>query len=173
MALQEIKKYGEEVLRIQAKPVDEITAEIRVLIEDMINTMRNANGVGLAAPQIGVSLRVVIVTFGIDKKAPEPKVLINPQIIWHGEKRDVLEEGCLSVPEITAEVSRWIKLQVRAKSPDGEDLEFELEGITSRIMQHELDHLDGLLFIDRLPIIKRDFIKRKLKKRLKKEHISA
>jgi peptide deformylase len=173
MAVLKINTYGDPILRKVAKPINRITPEISVLIGDMIETMYDAPGVGLAAPQIGQSIRLVIITLGLEIKHPEPKALINPEIVSHGEMKELCQEGCLSVPEENGDVPRWTEITVRALDENGEQIEFDARNMTARIIQHEIDHLNGILFIDRLAILKQDIIKRRLKKRLKKENAAA
>ncbi len=167
MAVKEIFTYGASVLRDKAQPVKEIDSKVKMLAEDMIQTMYESSGIGLAAPQVGVSLRIMIVTYGLDQENPVPRVMINPEIIDHSPETEVCEEGCLSVPEERANVVRWTKIKIRAQTLDGNIFEESLEGITARIFQHEYDHLEGILFVDRVSFLKRDIIKRRLKKRLK------
>ncbi|MBN1295453.1 peptide deformylase [bacterium] len=169
MANRTIKTYGEPVLRENAREISEITQGIRRLAMDMIETMRTAPGIGLAAPQVGESVRLIVVTFGIEEDSPRPRVLINPELIWHNDDVESCEEGCLSVPDVTGVVSRWTEIRIRAMTLDGDTIEEILSGWTARIFQHELDHLDGILFIDRLSRLKRDLVKRRLKKRLRSE----
>ncbi|MBN1879528.1 peptide deformylase [bacterium] len=164
-----IYTYGASVLREKALPIEAITAEIRELAASMMDTMLKAPGIGLAAPQVGVSLRMIIVTYGIDVEKPDPRVIINPEIIWHSDEMESAEEGCLSVPDETGFVPRWSEIRIRGMTLDGDEFEELLIGWTARIFQHETDHLDGILFVDRLSFLKRDMVKRRLKKRLKSE----
>ncbi len=136
--------FGEEPLRADSKPVAEITDDIRKLVEDMFETMNEAKGVGLAAPQVGINLRLAIIDIGDD-----PLVLINPRIIKSSGK-ETCEEGCLSFPGLTEKVERAKKVFAEATDLDGSVYEIEAEGLLARAIQHELDHLDGVLFIDRI-----------------------
>jgi len=169
MTKLKIRTYGSDVLRKNAETVESITPEIHTLAVNMLETMKNAPGIGLAAPQVGYSIRLMIVTYGLDVEEPEPKVLINPEILWHSDECEKYEEGCLSVPDVLGVVSRWKKIGIRAMNLDGEIFEETLDDITARIFQHEFDHLQGILFIDRLSRLKKDLVKRRLKKRLRKE----
>ena len=169
MSQLDIKTYGASVLRVKANPIEKITPEILALADEMLVTMRRAPGIGLAAPQVGHSIRMMIVTYGLEEERPEPRVLINPEILEHGDEIEKCEEGCLSVPDITGVVPRWTWIRIRAQNLDGEVFEEELEGWTARIFQHEFDHLEGVLFVDRLSRLKKDLVKRRLKKRLKEE----
>ncbi|MBN1551418.1 peptide deformylase [bacterium] len=167
-----IRTYGDKILRQKAETISEISPETLSLIEKMKISMDRANGVGLAAPQIGFSIRLIIVLFGLEENLPELKALINPEIIHHNDVKNNAEEGCLSVPGITEDVERWTEVTVKAISEQGEKMEFTAKNLTARIIQHEIDHLDGILFIDHLSPLKRDIIKRRLKKQQKKETVS-
>ena len=163
MSLLPIMTYGAAVLRKVAQPVSDIDQELQRLIDDMAETMFSAPGVGLAAPQVGVSSRIVVITSLEDLEKRDFVALINPEII-STEGEEVAEEGCLSVPELRMEVPRAETVRVRALDRQGKPVEIEGAGLTARILQHEIDHLNGLLFIDRLSPAKRDMIKRKLRK---------
>jgi peptide deformylase len=169
MAIRKIRIYGDEILRQKAEELDAITPEIKELIRDMIDTMKEAPGVGLAAPQVGVSVRLIIVSFNLDTDRQEIKTFINPEIIWHGTGRESCEEGCLSVPDYVGDVSRWKEIRIRALDEFGNPLELCVDGLSARVIQHEIDHLDGVMFVDKLPPLKRDIVKRKLKKKIKRE----
>jgi peptide deformylase len=168
LAVLEIRKYPDPVLRRKAKPVAEITPEIQKLIDDMIETMYAAPGVGLAAPQVGISLRLTVIDVST-KDDPHPLlVLINPVIISaEGELNE--EEGCLSVTDFQSNVIRYAKVRIRATDRDGKTYEAEGEDLLARAFQHELDHLDGILFIDRISPLKRDLFKRRIKKNIKED----
>jgi len=159
MAMLEIKEYGEPVLREKALPVKEITPEILNFIKDMAETMYADSGVGLAAPQVGVSKRIIIV----DGEEDGLIVLINP-IIVKSEGEVVGEEGCLSIPGIYSQVKRSSKVTVKALNENGDSIEITKEGLTARALQHETDHLNGILFIDRIGRLKRTILLKKLKK---------
>jgi peptide deformylase len=136
--------YGEEPLRELSQPVNEITDDIRRLVTDMFETMYESKGVGLAAPQVGVNVRLAIIDIGED-----PLVLINPKILKTSGK-ETCDEGCLSLPGLTEKVERASKVVAEATDLDGSLYEIEAEGLLARAIQHELDHLDGVLFIDRI-----------------------
>jgi len=159
MAILEIKEYGEPDLREKALPVKEITPEILNLIKDMAETMYTASGVGLAASQVGVLKRIILV----DGEEDELIVLINPVII-KSEGEVVEEEGCLSVPDIYSQVKRSSKVTIKALNDNGDLIEITKEGLTARALQHEIDHLDGILFIDRIGRMERQILLNKLKK---------
>ena len=159
MALLTVKLYGDPVLRQVAAPVREITPEIKQIIADMTETMWHQVGVGLAAPQVGLPHRILVMDDG--KRGVQ--ALINPVIESRsGTVRE--EEGCLSLPGIFAEVERSRTITVRATDADGKPISFEAGGLKARVVQHELDHLDGVLFIDRLPPVTSDRIKKKIQK---------
>lgn len=154
-------------LKKLCEPVTEITGELRQLAEDMLETMYDAPGVGLAAPQVGVMKRVLVMDCIKDGPA-EPMVLINPEIVWASEDISVYEEGCLSIPEQYAEVKRPAEVTVRWMALDGSAQERQFSGLWATCVQHEMDHLDGKLFIDYLGPLKRQMITRKMEK-LKRE----
>ena len=160
MAVLTVRKYGDPILRRRAEPVSEVTPEIRAILHDMIDTMYCEVGVGLAAPQVGISLRLMVVD---DEKGRGPRALVNPEIVDQGG-RVVAEEGCLSIPGIFAPVARaeWVRLA--AQDEEGQPVTVETKGLYARVIQHEMDHLDGVLFIDRLDPVRRDRIKRAIKK---------
>jgi len=160
MAVLKVRKYGDPLLRRRATAVREITPEIRRIVADMIETMYDEVGIGLAAPQVGVSLRLMVVG---DEKSGEARVLVNPLITEKGGEVTA-EEGCLSLPGIFAPVSRaeWVKLD--AQDLEGHPVSLRARGLAARVYQHEMDHLDGVLFIDRLDPMTRDRIKRRIKK---------
>ncbi len=168
MAVLEIRKYPDPALRRKSRPVPEITPEIRELIDDMIETMYAAPGVGLAAPQVGIPLRLAVIDVSTkDEKSPL-LVLVNPEIIsTEGELNE--EEGCLSVKDFQSVVTRFARVRVRAIDRDGKPYEAEGEGLLARAFQHEIDHLNGVLFIDRISPLKRNLFKRRVRKNLKED----
>jgi len=158
MSLLQIKKYGNPILRKKAEKVEKIDWQMRILIDDMIETMQEEGGVGLAAPQVGVSKRIIIVKDDII-----PLVLVNPQIIEKSQKKISGEEGCLSVPGIVAKVKRAKKIIVGALDEQGKEIAIKTDDIFSRIIQHEIDHLNGILFTDRVSFLDKLKLKNKLK----------
>ena len=160
MAKLEIKEYGEPILREKALSVEEVTPEILNLIKDMAETMYADSGVGLAAPQVGVSKRIMV----IDEEEDGLMVLINPMII-KSEGEVVEEEGCLSLPGIYSQVTRSSKVTVKALNENGDPIEITKEDLISRALQHEIDHLNGILFIDRIGRMERQILLNKLKKK--------
>ena len=172
MSVLEIRQYPDPVLKRKSARVENITPEIQKLIEDMAETMYAAPGVGLAAPQVGIGLRIAVVDVSGRDEEGELLVLINPEIVsTEGEIED--EEGCLSIKDYNADVKRFRKVRIRATDKDGSIREIEGEDLLARAFQHELDHLDGLLFIDRISPLKRDLFKRRVKKAMKKEGVAA
>jgi len=152
------------VLRQTAEPVERVDDELRALMDDMLATMYDAPGVGLAAPQIGISRRVIVMDPARDEDEPSPLVMANPVILERSEEMRIHEEGCLSIPEVTAEVERPAVTRVSYLDREGKPQEAEVEGFLSTIVQHEVDHLNGVLFIDYLSRLKRDMIVRKFTK---------
>lgn len=160
MSVLEIKKYGDSVLREKALGVDEITPKINKLIDDMIETMYASLGAGLAAPQIGISKRIII----IDGEDDGLLVLINPVLIKKEGKVNE-EEGCLSVPGIYSNVERYETVTVEGLDRNGEKIRIKKDGLMGKALQHEIDHLEGLLFIDRISKIKRQVLLKEYKKK--------
>jgi peptide deformylase len=176
--IREIVIYGDPILRKKGKPIDQITDEIRTLAEDMIETMHGARGVGLAAQQVGEAMQLTVIDVNdaenrpsrmwidgqeVDPKEHMPLILINPELELSRET-EVGPEGCLSFPEITADISRAERVKVTALSLDGKPISFEAEGLLSRAVQHETDHLHGILFIDRMSSATKATLGSKLKK---------
>lgn len=164
MAILKIYEPPAPVLRKVATPVTAVTDEIRTLMDDMLETMYDAPGIGLAAPQIGVSKRVIVMDIAPKGEAPNPMRFINPEIIWTSEETSVCQEGCLSVPESFADVVRPAEVKVRFLDAQGVEQEMHADGLLATCIQHEIDHLNGVLFIDHLSSLKRDMILRRLKK---------
>jgi peptide deformylase len=156
MSLLEVRLMGDPVLRRPAEPVTEITGELHGLIEDMFDTMYAEEGVGLAAPQVGISRRIIVVDAREEDSLPF--VLINPEITFFGADLDRAEEGCLSIPGLREVVERPWEVRVRGLDRDGEPVELEADGLLARILQHEIDHLDGILFVDRVSPLKRKLL---------------
>ena len=163
MALLDIRKYPERILKQKAASIESIDAHTQNLIDDMIETMRAARGVGLAANQIGVLKRLCVIDASTGEEKCPLIILINPLII---EKEGTVEsdEGCLSIPGYTTSVKRAESVYVRGLNREGRTIEIEGTGLLSRALQHEIDHLDGLLIIDRMSPIKKEFFKRRYKK---------
>lgn len=164
MALREILIVPDPRLKKECEPVAEVNDEIRELLDDMLETMYAAPGIGLAGPQIGVMKRVVVMDVSDDKDKPEPLKLINPEIIWESEDTSVYQEGCLSIPEQYADVERPAEVGLRYLDENGKEHEIEADGLLATCIQHELDHLDGILFTDYLSALKRNMIMKKVQK---------
>ena len=162
--LRPIVRYPAAVLQTPAAPVTEFNAELDRLIDDMVDTMYAAPGIGLAAPQIGVSLRLCVIDLSVGRRGGELLVLANPEFVSR-EGLQLEEEGCLSVPGFDATVARPAKAVVRARDRKGVERTIEGTGLLARALQHELDHLNGTLFLDHLRGIKRDLIVRKIRKK--------
>ena len=164
MAIRSILHYPDPILRKRAEPVTEVTPEVLTLIEDMKETMYAAPGCGLAAPQIGVSLRLFIVDTAGEDEPSDLRVFINPEIVSRVGKV-IWEEGCLSFPGVHEEIERADKVVVRATNEHGKVVELAADGLLGVAVQHEYDHLDGVLMIDHMGILKRRIALRKLQKR--------
>jgi peptide deformylase len=164
MAIRDILQYPDKRLRNRAEPVAAVTPQVIRLIEDMKETMYAAPGCGLAAPQIGVSLRLFIVDTASEDEPSDLRVFINPEIVSRTGKV-VWEEGCLSFPGVHEDIERAAKVVVRATNERGEPVELEAEGLLGVAVQHENDHLDGVLMIDHMSVLKRRIALRKLQKR--------
>lgn len=162
MAVLEILQHPDPRLRQKAAPVSVFDGPLQKLIDDMFETMYDAPGVGLAANQVGVLKRLAVVDCG-GQDAPQPMVIINPEIFDTGDQQE-MEEGCLSVPEHRDKVQRYNKLRLRALDRHGKPFEIEAEGLLAQAIQHEIDHLDGKLYIDYLSALKRERLKKKLQK---------
>ena len=158
-----IVKFPDPVLQKPAEPVTVFDDELRKLVDDMFTSMYDAQGIGLAAPQIGISKRLTVIDLSFQKKPEDKIVLINPEVIEIKGKQ-VEEEGCLSLPEIRDRVVRAAEVKVRAQDADGKPIEVEGTELLARAIQHEIDHLDGILFIFRLSRLKRDLQLRKIRK---------
>src|SRR5579871_3071768 len=164
MALRDIIILPDKRLRLVSEPVGKITAEIKKLVEDMFDTMYEAPGIGLAAIQVGVPKRVVTMDLSKKEGEKEPRVFINPEVVWSSDDPSIYEEGCLSIPEVHEDVERPAKVRVKYLDLDGKPHEEEAEGLYATCIQHEVDHLNGKLFIDRISKLKRDRIVKKFTK---------
>ena len=161
--IREIVKYPDPILQRPTEKITEFNEELRTLADDMFESMYKAQGIGLAAPQIGVSKRITVIDLS-NKENPEDKlILVNPEIVAR-EGKQYAEEGCLSLPDIREKVSRAAKVKVRAQNLEGNWFEMEGTELLARAFQHEIDHLDGVLFLWRLSALKRDLILRKIRK---------
>jgi peptide deformylase len=156
-------------LRLKSEPVGAVSDEIRTLAQDMLDTMYDAPGVGLAAIQIGVPQRVITMDVSKSETERNPLVLINPEVVWASEETRVYEEGCLSIPEYYEEVERPERVRFRYTTLDGEIVEADADGLMATCVQHEIDHLNGVLFIDHLSKLKRDRVTKRFAKAAKRE----
>ncbi len=161
-----IVKYPDPVLQRPAEPVTAFDSKLRRLVEDMFASMYEAEGIGLAAPQIGISKRITVIDLSFQKKPEDKIVLINPQVVA-AEGKQYEEEGCLSLPEIRDKVNRAAHVKIQAQDVQGAAFEMEGDALLARAFQHEIDHLDGILFIDRISRLKRDLQLRKIRKMIK------
>jgi peptide deformylase len=175
MALLPIITLPDPRLRLISTPVEIVDDEIRRLLDDMIETMYEAPGVGLAAIQVGVAKRIVVADVAQKEEEPRPLFLVNPQIVWASEELSVYQEGCLSVPEYFEDVQRPARVRVQHLDRDGKPREFEAHGLLATVVQHEIDHLEGGLFIDHLSRLKRERVVKKFAKaaRLERSHDKA
>ncbi|MBI1365856.1 MAG: peptide deformylase [Alphaproteobacteria bacterium] len=164
MAIREILTAPNPRLREVSKPVEKVDDALRALMDDMLETMYDAPGIGLAAIQIGVPLRVIVMDLAGKDEEPEPRYFVNPVILEPSEEMAVYEEGCLSVPEFFEEVERPARCRVKYIDYHGEERTLDAEGLLATCIQHEMDHLEGVLFIDHLSRLKRERILKKLKK---------
>jgi peptide deformylase len=168
MSLREIIKLPDKRLRLVSEPVKKIDAGIRKLVDDMFESMYDAPGIGLAAIQVGVAKRVITMDLAKKDEASKPLVFINPEIVWASDETAVYEEGCLSIPEHYEEVERPAQVKVKYLDRDGAAQEVEANGLLATCLQHEIDHLNGVLFIDHISKLKRDRITKKFAKAAKR-----
>ena len=185
MAEKPIVILPDPKLRLVSEPISAITRDIRALADDMLESMYAARGIGLAAIQIGVPKRLVVIDLGKGpplesedaekepEREPDPQVLVNPEIIWRSEELNVYEEGCLSIPDYLEEVERPARIRFTYQTLDGEKREVEADGLLATCIQHEIDHLDGKLFIDHISKLKRDRVIKKFSKAAKRESAPA
>lgn len=174
MAKLQIYEYPHPILKQKAVKVDKVDDDLRHFLDDMLETMYHEIGVGLAAPQVGVSKRIVVIDTeqeddGTGRKAGNPRYFINPEIIWRSEELICGEEGCLSVPDQRAEVERHAQIRVHYLDYDGKEQEILADDFLAIVLQHEIDHLDGILYIDRISRLKRNMLLKKLEKYRKEE----
>jgi len=164
VALREIVLMGDPILRQEAEEVDAFDDDLRELVEDMWQTMYHADGIGLAAPQVGVSRRVTVIDLRREEE-PEARVaLVNPRVVWVSEESEKAPEGCLSIPGMEEVVTRPWSIRVEGFDPHGNEVHLEADELFARALQHEIDHLDGILFPDRISALKRRMLMKKWKK---------
>jgi len=167
MSLKPLIILPDPVLRRRSEPVAEVNAELTTLIEDMLETMYEAPGIGLAAIQVGVPLRLLVLDIAGKEEPKQPRVFINPEIVWQSPAMSRYEEGCLSIPGYYAEVERPAAIRAAYRDRSGKKQEIKAEGLLATCLQHEIDHLNGVLFIDHISKLKRDMVMRKFKKKQK------
>ena len=169
MAVREIVKLPDKRLRLKSETVKRVDSGVRKLVDDLFETMYDAPGIGLAAIQIGVPKRVVTMDLSKKEDNHEPQVFINPEVIWKSKETSKYEEGCLSIPEYYEEVERPAQVKVKYLDLDGNAHEIEASGLLATCLQHEIDHTNGVLFIDHISKLKRDRVVKKFAKAAKKE----
>ncbi|GAA5104659.1 peptide deformylase [Bartonella jaculi] len=170
MPIRSLITLPDPILREVSKPVEHIDSALQTLADDMLETMYNAQGIGLAAIQIGIPLRMLVIDVSRNDTQKNPLVIINPEVLWLSEEHNICKEGCLSIPEYFAEVERPKCLCVRYQDREGKQTEIEADDLLATCLQHEIDHLNGCLFIDHISKIKRDMVIRKFKKRAKEKN---
>lgn len=166
-----VYEYPDPVLKKKAVKVETVDDELRRFLDDMLETMYESEGVGLAAPQVGVSKRIVVIDAAHADEEAQPLYLVNPEIVWRSEEKKICEEGCLSVPEMRAEVERPDSVKITYLDYNGKECEMLAEDFLAVVVQHELDHLDGILYIDRISRLKRQMLVKKLEKNRKEKKL--
>jgi peptide deformylase len=169
MAIRPIIILPDSKLRLVSEPVKTVDDSIRALMDDMVDTMHDAPGIGLAAIQIGAPQRIVVIDLAKKDEPPDVQYFVNPEIVWSSEEKSVYEEGCLSIPEYYEEVERPARIRARFIDRDGHEREIEAEGLLATALQHEIDHLNGVLFIDHISRLKRDRVIKKFVKQAKQK----
>ena len=164
MAVHEVVIMGDPILRTAAAEVDAFDQDLKMLVRDMFETMYHAEGIGLAGPQIGISQRVIVVDLRSEEQPEARLALINPKVVWASKESEKAPEGCLSIPGLEEVIKRSSAIRVEAVDIDGGSMELETEGLFARVLQHEIDHLDGILFVDRVSALKRRILMKKWKK---------
>ena len=164
MSIKPLIILPDPTLRLVSKPVEHVDAPLRKLAADMLDTMYDAPGIGLAAIQVGEALRMLVIDLSKEGEPKAPQIFINPEVLETSDERSVYEEGCLSIPDYYAEVERPANVRVKYLDRDGKLQEIEAEGLMATCLQHEIDHLNGVLFIDHISKLKRDMVVKKFKK---------
>ena len=170
MAIKKILTVPDQILRKKSLPVEDVNKEIKVLLKDMLETMYQAPGIGLAAPQVGVKQRIIVVDCSPKNEAPKPYRMINPELVSVSKELTTQEEGCLSLPGFYAEITRPAEARVRYTDEKNKQQTIDVDGLLSVCIQHEIDHLNGILFVDHLSSLKRNMILKKMVK-AKKEQV--
>ncbi|HIA74803.1 MAG TPA: peptide deformylase [Gemmatimonadetes bacterium] len=164
MAVRQIVVMGDPILRTATAEVDAFDRDLKMLVRDLFETMYHAEGIGLAAPQIGISRRVIVIDLRSEEQPEARLALINPSVVWASAESDKEPEGCLSIPGLEEVIKRSLAIRVEAVDIEGGHMELEAEGLFARVLQHEMDHLDGILFVDRVSALKRRILMKKWKK---------
>ncbi|MEM9682215.1 MAG: peptide deformylase [Pseudomonadota bacterium] len=173
MAVLPIITAPDPRLKVMCEPVSEVDESIAQLMEDMLETMYLAPGIGLAAPQIGITKRILVVDVSPKDGSRDPIRMANPEVVWHSDEKAIYEDGCLSLPEQYADVERPDRIRVRYLDETGAEKEREADGLLATCIQHEIDHLDGIIFVDHLSTLKRKMILRKLAKQKKQQALAG
>ena len=169
MSIKPLIILPDPVLRQVSKPVGAIDSDVKKLAQEMFETMYDAPGIGLAAIQIGVPLRMLVIDLAKEDEPKQPQIFVNPEVVERSDERSVYEEGCLSIPDYYAEVERPASVRVRYVDGNGQEQELQADGLLATCLQHEIDHLDGVLFIDHISKLKRDMVVRKFRKLAKEK----
>jgi peptide deformylase len=173
MTIRPIVKLPDPVLKQISQPVERVDDELRALVGDMLQTMYDAPGIGLAAVQIGIPRRLLVIDLAKEDQPKDPHAFINPEIIWSGEETSVYEEGCLSIPDVFYDVERPAEVKVKYVDEQGKQQEMDSSGLMATCIQHEIDHLNGVLFIDHLSRLKRSMVVRKFTKMARQQRETA
>ncbi len=173
MTIRPIVKLPDPVLKQLSQPVERVDDELRALVGDMLQTMYDAPGIGLAAVQVGIPRRLLVVDLAKEDKPKDPHAFINPEIIWSSDETSVYEEGCLSIPDVFYDVERPAEVKVRYIDEQGKPQEMHCTGLMATCIQHEIDHLNGVLFIDHLSRLKRTMVVRKFTKMARQQRETA
>jgi peptide deformylase len=173
MAILPILVAPDPRLKRKADPVEAVDADLVRLMDDMLETMYAAPGIGLAAPQVGILKRIIVVDVAREGEPPQPLCLANPEVLWESEDTNLHEEGCLSLPDMYDDIERPARVRVRYLDRDNQTREIDADGLLATCIQHEMDHLEGTLFVDHLSSVRRNMILRKLQKRKKNGDLAA
>ena len=173
MTIRPIVKLPDPVLKQMSQPVERVDDELRALVGDMLQTMYDAPGIGLAAVQIGIPRRLLVIDLAKEDQPKDPKAFINPEIVWSSDETSVYEEGCLSIPDVFYDVERPAEVKVKYVDEQGRQQEMHCSGLMATCIQHEIDHLNGVLFIDHLSRLKRSMVVRKFTKMARQQRETA
>lgn len=173
MAIRPIVKLPDPVLKQVSQPVERVDDDLRALVGDMFQTMYDAPGIGLAAVQVGIPRRLLVIDLAKEDQPKDPKAFINPEIVWSSDDRSTYEEGCLSIPDVFYDVERPAEVKVKYVDENGQQQEMHCSGLMATCIQHEIDHLNGILFIDHLSRLKRSMVVRKFTKMARQQRETA